>query len=66
MEGQVVIENPVAVWAGLFDTMLDAWQLPLTNVGPVGEEQGGRGGKYPLPPSNYAGAVPETAIGISI
>jgi hypothetical protein len=37
MEERVVIENPVAIWAGLFNKMFVAWQLPLADVGPVGE-----------------------------
>jgi hypothetical protein len=33
------------VGAGLFGTLLNAWQAPLADVGPQGEDKG-KGGKY--------------------
>jgi hypothetical protein len=36
--GPVVVEIPPAVEAGLFGTFLDAWQVPLAEVGPQGED----------------------------
>jgi len=39
-EGPVVVEIPPAVEAGLFGSLLDAWQVPLADVGPAGEDQG--------------------------
>src|SRR5271166_5490849 len=37
-DGPVVLEFPAAVGAGLFGTLLDAWQTPLVDVGPKGED----------------------------
>jgi len=53
-DGPVVIELPPAVaGAGFYGTIMDAWQVPLTDVG-----VGGKGGKYLLLPPGYKGAVP--------
>src|SRR5262249_46347117 len=51
-DGPVVLEIPPAVEAGLFGTLLDAWQVPLADVGPEGEDQG-KGGKYLLLPPDF-------------
>jgi len=51
-DGPVVVEIPPAVDAGLFGTLLDAWQVPLADVGPEGEDQG-KGGKYLLLPPDF-------------
>jgi hypothetical protein len=32
-DGPIVLDFPAAICAGLFGTMLDAWQTPLTDVG---------------------------------
>jgi hypothetical protein len=56
-DGPVVLEIPAAVGAGLFGTLLDAWQVPLADVGPAGEDQG-RGGKYLLLPPDFKGDPP--------
>ena len=56
-DGPVVVEIPPAVEAGLFGTLLDAWQAPLADVGPDGEDQG-KGGKYLLLPPDFTGDVP--------
>jgi hypothetical protein len=37
--------------------LLDAWQLPLVDVGPKGEDKG-RGGKYLILPPDYQGDIP--------
>jgi hypothetical protein len=60
-EGPVVVEIPPAVEAGLFGTLLDAWQVPLVDVGPEGEDQG-KGGKYLLLPLDFKGDTPEGYI----
>src|SRR5215831_9716168 len=39
-DGPVVVEIPPALEAGLFGTFLDAWQVPMADVGPAGEDQG--------------------------
>ena len=48
-DGPMVLELPAADGAGLFGTLLNAWQTPLADVGPEGED-GGDGGKYLLLP----------------
>jgi hypothetical protein len=56
-DGPVVFEIPPAVAAGLFGSMNDAWQAPLADVGPAGDDQG-KGGKYLLLPPGYTDAEP--------
>jgi hypothetical protein len=56
-DGPIVLDFPAAVEAGLFGTLLDAWQVPLVDVGPKGEDQG-KGGKYLLLPPDFKGALP--------
>jgi hypothetical protein len=58
-DGPVVLDVPPAVGAGLFGSMLDAWQVPVADVGPQGEDQG-KGGKYLLMPPDY---VPDPPTG---
>jgi hypothetical protein len=62
-EGPVVLEFPAAVGAGLFGTLLDAWQTPLVDVGPKGEDEG-KGGKYLLLPPDFKGEVPAGYISV--
>ena len=61
VEGPVVVEIPAAVGAGLFGSILDAWQVPLADVGPAGEDQG-KGGKYLLLPPDHTAEVPTEYI----
>lgn len=56
-EGPVVVEIPPAVEAGLFGSLLDAWQVPLADVGPAGEDQG-EGSKYLVLPPDFSGNPP--------
>ena len=56
-DGPVVLDFPAAVGAGLFGSILDAWQVPIADVGPEGEDQG-RGAKYLLLPPEFQGVVP--------
>lgn len=58
-----MLEFPAAVGAGLFGTILDAWQTPLTDVGPQGEDQG-KGGKYLLLSPDFKGEIPTGYIPI--
>lgn len=60
-DGPVVLEIPPTVGAGLFGSIMDAWQVPIADVGPAGEDLG-KGGKYLLLPPNYKPAVPSGAI----
>lgn len=60
-DGAIVLEMPAAVGAGLFGSLLDAWQVPMVDVGPRGEDQG-KGGRYLLLPPGYAQEVPAEYI----
>jgi len=54
----LVIEVPPAgEKASFFGTTVDAWQTPLADVGPPGDDKGA-GGRYLFLPPGYAGAVP--------
>lgn len=52
-DGPVVVEIPAAVGAGLLGSMVDAWDEPMNDIGPAGEDQG-KGGKYLLLPTSKA------------
>jgi hypothetical protein len=56
-EGPVVVEIPAAVGAGLLGSMVDAWDEPMDDIGPAGEDQG-KGGKYLLLPPDFKGDPP--------
>lgn len=56
-DGPVVCDFPAAVGAGMFGTLIDAWETPLADVGPEGEDQG-QGGKYLLLPPGEEQSVP--------
>ena len=57
-DGPVVLELPPAVGgAGFYGTIMDAWQVPLTDIG-----VGGKGGKYLLLPPGFKGNVPSGYI----
>ncbi len=56
-EGPVVLDVPAAVGAGLFGTLLDAWQIPLVDVGPSGDDKG-KGGKFLITPPGYKETIP--------
>ena len=56
-DGAVVLDFPAAVGAGLFGSIMDAWQAPIADVGPAGDDQG-KGGKYLLLPPNFEGSAP--------
>jgi hypothetical protein len=60
-DGPVVLDFPAAVGAGLFGSLNDAWQVPVADVGPEGEDQG-KGAKYLLLPPDYQGNVPAGSI----
>ena len=60
-DGPVVVDMPSAIGAGLFGSFNDAWQEPVADVGPTGED-GGKGGKYLLLPPGYDLAVPSEYI----
>jgi hypothetical protein len=61
-EGAVILEIPPAAGAGLFGSVLDAWQVPIADIGPQGLDEG-RGGRYLLLPpgdetTRIAGTIP--------
>jgi hypothetical protein len=56
-DGPQVIEIPPAIGAGLFGSMNDAWQVPMADIGPEGEDKG-RGGKYLVLPPGYTATIP--------
>ena len=57
-QGPMVIEVPAAsAKVALFGSAIDSFQVPLTDVGPAGEDAG-KGGKYLFLPPGYKGAAP--------
>ena len=53
-DGPIVLDLPAAIDSAKFlGTILDTWQVPLTDVG-----VGGKGGKYLILPPDYKGDVP--------
>jgi hypothetical protein len=56
-DGPVVLEIPAAVGAGLLGAITNAWDEPLTDIGPAGDDQG-KGGKYLLLPPDFKGEPP--------
>jgi len=58
-DGPLVVEVPAAGRkAAYFGSFMDAWQVPVADVGLSGEDKG-KGGKYLFLPPDYTGAVPE-------
>ena len=59
--GPVVLEIPPADDGVINGTIMDAWQMPLEDVGPAGVDQG-KGGKYLILPPGHAAKVPDGYI----
>ena len=58
-DGPAVLDVPRASEKTIFfGTVIDAWQLPLVDVGPAGEDAG-KGGKYLFLPPGYNKPVPK-------
>lgn len=58
-EGPLVVEVPPASdKISFFGTFVDAWQTPIADVGPPGDDKG-NGGKYLFLPPGYEGNVPK-------
>jgi len=56
--GPVVLEVPAKTSkAVLYGQVVDAWQVTIAGVGPVGEDKGA-GGKYLFLPPGYKGTIP--------
>jgi hypothetical protein len=60
-DGPIVIEIPKADDGVINGTIMDAWQMPLEDVGPAGVDKGA-GGKYLVLPPGYTGAAPKGYI----
>ncbi|XZE18204.1 DUF1254 domain-containing protein [Pirellulaceae bacterium SH449] len=59
--GPIVLEIPPADDGAIVGTIMDAWQMPLEDIGPAGADQG-KGGKYLILPPGHDGQVPEGYI----
>jgi len=58
-DGPIVVELPPAAdKASYFGTFVDAWDVPIADVGPPGDDKG-EGGKYLFLPPGYQGEVPD-------
>ena len=61
--GPVVLEIPPADDGVINGTIMDAWQMPLEDVGPAGVDAG-KGGKYVILPPDYAEPAPDGFIAL--
>jgi hypothetical protein len=61
--GPVVLEIPPADDGVINGTVMDAWQVPLEDVGPAGVDKG-KGGKYLILPPGYAATAPDGYIAL--
>jgi hypothetical protein len=61
--GPMVLEIPPADDGVINGTIMDAWQVPLEDVGPAGVDKG-KGGKYLILPPDYRAAVPKEYIAL--
>src|SRR6476619_4906516 len=61
--GPMVLEIPPADGGVINGTVMDAWQVPLEDVGPAAVDKG-KGGKYLILPPNHSAAVPDGYIAL--
>ena len=61
--GPMVLEIPPADDGVINGTIMDAWQVPLEDVGPAGVDKG-KGGKYLILPPGYKDKVPDGYIAL--
>jgi hypothetical protein len=61
--GPVVIEIPPADAGSITGTIMDAWQVPLADVGPAGVDAG-KGGKYVILPPDFTDKTPDGYIAL--
>lgn len=59
--GPIVLEIPPADDGAIVGHIMDAWQMPLEDIGVAGVDQG-KGGKYLILPPSYNEQVPEGYI----
>jgi len=64
-DGPVVLEVPPTVGAGLFGSLVNAWQVPVTDVGTAGADKG-KGARYLLIPPNHVGTSPSGYFPIEV
>ncbi len=56
--GPMVIEVPPADGGSINGNIVDVWQMPLEDAGPLGADRG-KGGKYLVLPPGYAESIPD-------
>jgi hypothetical protein len=61
--GPMVLEIPPADDGVINGTIMDAWQVPLEDVGPAGVDKG-KGGKYLILPPDPQGSAPDGYIAL--
>ncbi|CAN7172008.1 DUF1254 domain-containing protein [Rhizobium sp. LjRoot98] len=59
--GPIVIEVPPAQGGSINGNIVNVWQMPLEDAGPMGADQG-KGGKYLILPPGYAEKIPDGYI----
>lgn len=62
-DGPIVLEIPPATGGSFAGNIVNAWQMPLEDVGPEGADAG-KGGKYLILPPGYAKKVPKGYIAL--
>ena len=61
--GPMVLEIPPADDGVINGTVMDAWQIPLEDVGPAGVDKG-KGGKYLILPPAHSAVIPDGYIAL--
>jgi hypothetical protein len=61
--GPMVLEIPPADDGVINGTIMDAWQIPLEDVGPAGVDKG-KGGKYLILPPAHSAVIPDGYIAL--
>jgi hypothetical protein len=57
-DGPVILDVPPASQKTIyFGTAIDAWEVPIADIGPEGEDAG-KGGKYLFLPPGFSGGIP--------
>jgi len=65
-QGPVVLDIPPASeQTAIFGSATDVWQVPVTDIGPAGQDKG-KGGKYLFLPPGYKGETPEGFLPVQL
>ena len=65
-QGPVVLDIPPASeQTAIFGSATDVWQVPVTDIGPAGQDEG-KGGKYLFLPPGYKDEVPEGYLPVQL